>query len=65
MSDDVRPNAVSLRRIGVTLVDAGKMWLKCDTCGVKWQPRLLFGGRLAPGWWKCPKAPSHTQAKAE
>ena len=49
-----RCTAGELARVGVELIDAAGVRLKCKKCGVVWSPNVGRHGRLPRGWWKCP-----------
>jgi hypothetical protein len=44
----------SLANLGVHLVNAADLVLKCDSCGETWSPQLDAGGKLAFDYWICP-----------
>jgi len=44
-----------LRKFGITMTDKRSLRFVCNTCGMKWSPVLLKGGRLPRGWWECPE----------
>ena len=58
---DVRLTKNSLAEVNVELLDGENVGLECKICGEHWSPDILPGGRLARGWWKCPKNPDHSQ----
>jgi hypothetical protein len=48
-----------LKKVGVTLLNASRIVLRCDACGQVWSPELLSGGGLPRGYWKCPNGCHH------
>ena len=53
--DSVRLNETSLYRVGVSLLDADRVHLHCEVCGIGWSPNLGAEGRLPHRWWRCPR----------
>ena len=43
------------RRVGIECIDKDRLWFRGLTCGCRWSPNLLRGGRLPRGYWKCPE----------
>ncbi|HEX9014237.1 MAG TPA: hypothetical protein VF813_11995 [Anaerolineaceae bacterium] len=54
------PDANSLARVGVELLNLNPLELRCKKCRAYWQPGRLSSGRLPQGWWRCPIDPQHT-----
>jgi hypothetical protein len=46
----IRPE---LTRVGVEVVGARPIRLRCCTCGCEWTPRVDADGRIASGYWVC------------
>jgi len=43
-----------MRDAGVELLDAEKLYLKCNVDGTKYYAEPKQSGRLGRDWWKCP-----------
>ena len=43
-----------LEKVGVQILDAGRVQLQCKKCEQPWSPNLKNGGRLPKGYWHCP-----------
>lgn len=43
-----------LARLGVRILNRYDLELECANCRERWMVPRLPGGRLAPGYWKCP-----------
>jgi hypothetical protein len=60
MDDSIqtRPRRFSqpeLDKFGVTIEKRHQnILLSCESCGCRWSPNLISGGRLPRGYWKCP-----------
>jgi len=39
----------------VEILDYNCPRFKCKICGKIWFPKILAGGRFAPGSWQCPE----------
>ncbi|HVS17494.1 MAG TPA: hypothetical protein VMT18_02755 [Planctomycetota bacterium] len=53
-----RPNrfsAAELGRVGVTILDASGVRLRCKCCKQEWSPNVQPGGRMPSGYWRCPR----------
>lgn len=46
--------ARGLRRVGVEIVDADQLALRCRACSATWYACQKWG-RFAIGWWRCPR----------
>jgi hypothetical protein len=53
----VRLTDTDLAKVGVEIVNRNETQLRCKHCGTEWSPNAGEGGRLPPGWWKCPNGP--------
>jgi len=45
---------IQLKRVGITIEDPERIWLRCDKCGDGWSPNIQRGAVLPKGFWKCP-----------
>jgi hypothetical protein len=43
-----------LKKVGVEIVEARGVWLRCMECDNVWSPNIQTGGKLPRGYWKCP-----------
>lgn len=60
LSPRERRSRSRLASVGVEIIDAARLWLRCGVCGQKWSPNTpAGGGRLYRGYWKCPNGCNH------
>jgi|GEM_PF-4607294 hypothetical protein len=48
------PSHRDLAQLGVTIIDAQNVWLRCMSCGEAFMPTPDSEGHLRAGYWKCP-----------
>jgi hypothetical protein len=46
--------ATELEKVGVELISAPHLWLRCTACGSEWVSDQDGDGNLPSGYWKCP-----------
>jgi len=63
-SGPARFSGPELKKVGVIITDRHSVHLRCGACEQEWSPNLLTGGKLAPGYWKCPNGCNSEGSKA-
>ena len=62
----VRPKRVTdgeLAKVGVRIIDRDSVLLECVRRGHRWTPKLMAGGRMPTGWWRCPNGCNEAKEK--
>jgi hypothetical protein len=52
---DLGYSSAELKKLGVEIVDAENLILRCTKCEVVWSFKRVADGNLPEGYWRCPK----------